>query len=300
MTRPDTPSLSSRLTDGGILVLPGVYDALSAVLAQEAGAEGVYLSGASIAYTQLGRPDIGLVSMTEVAHQLGLIADRIQIPIMVDADNGYGNALNVQRCVRLFERAGASAIQLEDQTLPKRCGHLRGKSLVSTAEMVGKIHAALDARASDETLIVARTDAMGVEGFEAALDRADAYAAAGADVLFVEAIGSVEDMRSVTGRYDIPLLVNIVEGGDTPLMSAAELETLGFSIAIFPGGAVRAVSLGLQEYYDSLIAHGSNVPFRARMNDLRGINRIVGTDGLLALGKRYDDDIKPAFNGEAL
>lgn len=300
MTDNSASKLRDRLAQGRIVVMPGIYDSLSAVLAQKAGAEALYLSGASIAYTQLGRPDVGLVSMAEVAQLLTLIADRVDIPILVDADNGYGNALNVQRTVRLFERAGAAAIQLEDQTLPKRCGHLGGKSLISTTEMVGKIKAALDARASDQTLIVARTDAVGVEGLDRALERADAYAEAGADVLFIEAIGSDADMRTVTSRYAgrVPLLVNIVEGGATPLLPANALEAMGFSIVIFPGGAVRAVSRALDDYYSSLMTHGTNAPFLPRMNDLRGINGIVGTEDLLALGKRYDPDIQPAFTGE--
>src|SRR5690606_22583120 len=157
-----------------ILLAPGVYDALSALIAEQAGAEAVYLSGASIAYTRLGRPDIGLVSMTEVADTLAMVRDRIGLPIVVDADNGFGNALNVQRTVRMVERMGAAALQLEDQTMPKRCGHLDGKSLISQAEMAGKIRAACDARASDETLIIGRTDAIAVEGFERALERAEA------------------------------------------------------------------------------------------------------------------------------
>lgn len=294
------PSLRDRLGDSRILIAPGVYDGLSARQAEASGAEAVYLSGASIAYTLLGRPDIGLVSMTEVAEVISRISDRIQIPIIVDADNGYGNALNVQRCVRLFERSGAGAIQLEDQTLPKRCGHLTGKSLVSAAEMVGKIHAALDARASGGTLIIARTDAIGVEGLACALDRADAYVEAGADVLFIEAIGGIEDMRMVNARYHgrVPLLVNIVEGGKTPAMTAAELQDLGFRLVIFPGGAVRAISHTLIRYYDSLLAHGTNAPMREHMLDLKGVNTVVGTQDLLALGEKYDREIKPAFSGD--
>lgn len=280
-----------------ILVAPGIYDGLTAAMAQAAGAKAVYLSGASIAYTLLGRPDIGLVSMTEVCDVIGRISDRISLPIIVDADNGYGNALNVQRCVRLFERAGAAAIQLEDQTLPKRCGHLTGKSVVGTDEMVGKIKAALDARANSDTVIIARTDAIGVEGLQAALERADAYAEAGADVLFIEAVAGA-DMAEVNARYagKVPLLVNIVEGGKTPPLSAKELEAMGYRLAIFPGGAVRAISFALTEYFASLLAHGTNVPMRERMFDLRGINDIVGTDGLLELGKQYDTAIKPAFS----
>ena len=203
--------LKSRLSKG-FLLAPGVYDALSALLAQRGGAETVYLSGASIAYTRFGRPDIGLVTMTEVAEVIAAIADRIDIPMIVDADNGFGNALNVQRTVRTFERAGAAALQLEDQTLPKRCGHLAGKTLISGPEMVGKIRAACDARASEDTLIVARTDAIAVEGFEPALDRAESYLEAGADVLFIEAPRSLNEMRTITGQFGgrIPLLANMV------------------------------------------------------------------------------------------
>jgi PEP phosphonomutase and related enzymes len=228
--------LRERLRSGGIVVAPGVFDGLSALVASQAGFEALYLSGASIAYTRFGRSDIGLVSMTEVADTLGAIRERVETPIIVDADTGFGNALNVQRTVRLFERNGASGIQLEDQSSPKRCGHLNGKSLISAAEMVGKIKAALDARKSEDTLIVARTDAIGVEGFDAALDRAGRYMEAGCDVLFVEAPRSLDEMRSITGSFGqhVPLLANMVEGGKTPLLSADELEKIGYRLAISP------------------------------------------------------------------
>lgn len=295
-----TKSLRARLAERRILVAPGVYDALSSVIAETSGAEAVYLSGASIAYTKAGRPDIGLMDMGEIAAIVESIHDRISVPIIVDADNGYGNAMNVQRTVRTFERAGANAIQLEDQTLPKRCGHLAGKTLVSTAEMVGKIKAALDARASDETLVIARTDAIAVEGFDRALERARAFAEAGADVLFVEAIGGVDDMKraiEILGT-GVPMLVNIVEGGKTPMLTAAELEALGFGIVIFPGGAVRAIAHHLTHYYQSLLANGTNAPFRDHMLDFKGINAIVGTDQMLALGRQYDPEIQLALVGE--
>jgi 2-methylisocitrate lyase-like PEP mutase family enzyme len=285
--------LRTRLRDPRILVAPGVYDALSAALAERAGFEAIYLSGASIAYTRLGRPDIGLTTISEVENVLGNIRERTALPVIVDADTGFGNAINVQRTVRMLERAagpGTLAIQLEDQTLPKRCGHLDGKSLVGTAEMCGKIRAALDARASAETLVVARTDAVAVEGLAAALDRADAYADAGADVLFVEAVRSDGDMRAATSRLGarVPLLVNMVEGGKTPLRPAAELEALGFSIVIFPGGAVRALVHALGEYYGALATHGTTEPFRDRMLDFDSLQATLGTAELLARGKRYD------------
>ncbi|MCT8973663.1 isocitrate lyase/PEP mutase family protein [Microbaculum marinisediminis] len=284
--------LKTRLGNGKILVAPGIYDGLSGLVAERAGAEAVYLSGASIAYTRFGRPDVGLVSMSEVADTIAAIRDRISTPIVVDADTGFGNAINVKRTVRQFERVGASAIQLEDQTLPKRCGHLDGKTLVSVGEMVGKIKAALDARSGEDTLIIARTDAVAVDGLSAGIDRAAAYAEAGADVLFVEAPKSVEDMTEiVAGLGDgTPLMANMVEGGKTPAMTAADLEALGFALVIFPGGAVRAIAATLEGYYSSLVAHGSNEPFRKNMVDFEGINRIVGTPELLEEARRYDEE----------
>jgi 2-methylisocitrate lyase-like PEP mutase family enzyme len=283
-------SLKQRLSRGPAVVAPGVYDALTAALAAAAGFEALYVSGAAIAYTRLGRPDIGLVSMSEVAEVVELIRDRTGAPLVVDADTGYGNALNVQRTVRLLERAGAAAIQLEDQTFPKRCGHLRDKSLVPPAEMAGKVKAAVDARASDETLIVARTDAVAVEGFEAALARARLYAEAGADVLFVEAPRSKDQLAAVTAALGNvrPLLANMVEGGDTPLASAAELDDLGFRLVIFPGGIVRALAKTAQAYYGSLARHGTNEPFRDRMFDFAALNALLGTPEMLALGKAYE------------
>lgn len=281
-------SLRDRL-HAGLLVAPGVYDALTAALAADAGFEALYVSGAAIAYTRLGRPDIGLVSMSEVAETVTLLRDRVPTPLIVDADNGFGNALNVQRTVRLFERAGAGAIQIEDQTQPKRCGHLRDKTLIPAAEMVGKLRAALDARVSEDTLIIARTDAVAVEGIGPAVERARRYAEAGADVLFVEAPQSREQLSEVAAalRGLCPLMANIVDGGDTPPLLAAELERIGFRLVIFPGGIVRALARAAQDYYASLARHGSNLPFADRMFDFAGLNALIGTPEMLALGRAY-------------
>lgn len=283
-------SLKSRLSSPRILLAPGVYDALTALVATEAGAEALYLSGAGIAYTRLGRPDIGLVSMAEVADVIALLRDRVPLPLIVDADTGFGNALNTQRTVRVFERAGATALQLEDQTFPKRCGHLSEKRVIPVAEMVGKVKAAVDARASAETLIIARTDALAVEGLNAALDRAEAYREAGADVLFVEAPGSVEDLSAIVARLKgtAPLMANMIEGGLTPMRSAAELEVMGFSLVIFPGGIARAVAHTAQAFYRTMLADGSTAAFRDRMFDFRDLNGVIGTAGMLALGKTYE------------
>src|SRR6478736_9123375 len=190
----DKETLRARLSGKPIVVAPGVYDPFTALVATQAGFSTLYVSGAAIAYTRLGRPDIGLVSMTEVTETLALIRDRVDCHLIVDADTGYGNALNVVRTVREFERAGANAIQLEDQDFPKRCGHLDGKALIPAAEMCGKIRAAVDTRRSRETLIIARTDAVAVDGFERAIERAVMYREAGADMLFVEAPRTRDDL----------------------------------------------------------------------------------------------------------
>lgn len=286
----DHDTLRARLSRKPIVVAPGVYDPFTALIAVQAGFDTLYVSGAAIAYTRLGRPDIGLVGMTEVAETLKLIRDRVDAHLVVDADTGYGNALNVVRTVREFERAGATAIQLEDQDFPKRCGHLDGKGLVSAAEMCGKIRAAVDSRRSRETLIVARTDAVAVEGFDAALERAVQYRDAGADVLFVEAPRTSDDLARVAKSLGggLPLLANMVEGGKTPTLPAAELEKMGFSLVIFPGAIVRALGHMASEFYASLASHGYNEPYRNRMLDFAGINALLGTDEAMALGARYD------------
>jgi len=283
--------LRKDLASGRFVLAPGCYDAMSALLIEQAGFRAAYLSGASIAYTRFGRPDIGLISMAEVAEVVSQIRERIALPLVVDADTGFGNALNVMRTVRLLEARGASAIQIEDQTLPKRCGHLADKGLVSTAEMVGKVKAALDARQNESTVVIARTDAIAVEGFDKALERAEAYREAGADVLFVEAPTSEAELQTIATRFKgrVPLLANMVEGGATPIRSAEQLQGLGFSIAIFPGGTVRALVHALQGYFASLHAHGTTAPYRDRMLDLQGLNALLGTPEMIALGQRYQD-----------
>ena len=283
-------SLKARLASREIVLAPGIYDALSALVAEQAGFEALYLSGASIAYTRLARSDVGLTTYTEVADTLARICERVALPVIVDADTGFGNALNTQRTVRGFERAGAAMIQLEDQGFPKRCGHLDGKTVVPVREMQGKLKAALDARDSAETLILARTDALAVEGLDAALDRAEAYLACGVDALFIEALRSPEQMDAACRRFAdrIPLLANMVEGGKTPIQDADALQAHGFRIAIFPGGTARAVVHTLQGYYGSLHQHRTTQPWRDRMLDFDGLNAVIGTPELMALGKRYE------------
>ncbi|WP_171127122.1 MULTISPECIES: oxaloacetate decarboxylase [unclassified Ruegeria] len=284
-------SLKSRLKNKEILVAPGVYDGLTASLAEKAGFEALYLSGAAVAYTRLGRPDIGLSTASEMADTMTLIADRVSLPVIIDADTGFGNALNAQRTMRLYERAGASALQIEDQTYPKRCGHLSDKSLIPAQEMAGKIAAMADARANSDTLIIARTDAIAVEGYQAATDRAEIYLEAGADVLFLEAPQSREQLTSIADQFAprVPLLANMVEGGATPILGANDLEAQGYSIVIFPGGIVRALAKTAQAYYQSLAVNGSNKPFAQNMFDFGGLNEVIGTAEMLEAGARYDD-----------
>ena len=272
------------------LLAPGIYDALSGLIAEQSGAQAVYLSGASIAYTRFGRSDLGLVSVSEVHDTLAAVTDRIKIPIIVDADTGFGNALNVQRTIRNFERAGAAAIQIEDQSFPKRCGHLDGKVLIKTDEMVGKVKAAVDARKTSDTLIIERTDARDVEGLQEAIDRAHTYEEAGADILFIEAPRSVDELKIIRKSFHLntPLLANMVEGGKTPVKTADDLKSLGFNIVIFPGGAVRAATFQLQEYYAGLLENGSNAEFSKRMHDFDSLNAVIGTPELLSLGKKYE------------
>lgn len=283
--------LRQLINNKEILVAPGGYDALSASLIEKGGFNAMYLSGASIAYTRFGRPDIGLVSMSEVADTISVIRERTDLPMIVDGDTGFGNAINVQRTVKLFERCGASAIQLEDQQMPKRCGHLKGKSLVSKEEMVGKVKAAVDARSNPDTMIIARTDAIAVEGFDAAVDRAMAYYEAGADMLFIEAPENLEQMHTINRIFKdkVPLLANMVEGGSTPIEKASDLEDMGYSLVIFPGAMVRAYTFMAQEFLASIKENGNTDNYRSRMLDLTGLNELLGTNELLANGQKYQE-----------
>jgi len=293
----DAETLRTRLTRKPVVVAPGIYDALTAHLAERAGFSTLYVSGAAIAYTRLGRPDIGLVAMNEVADAISLISDRVRADLVVDADTGYGNALNVGRTMRLFERAGARAIQLEDQAFPKRCGHLDNKTLIPPEEMIGKIKAALDARRSRETLVIARTDAVAVEGFDRAVARAISYRDAGADILFIEAPKTRAELQRIPSAIsDVPLMANMVEGGKTPPLNASELEAIGFSLVIFPGAIVRVLARAAVEFYAVLAAKGTSEPFQDRMYDFTALNELIGTPEMIALGKQYEANTKKGDN----
>lgn len=284
------PALRSRLAQDTPLLVPGVYDALTALLAEQAGFEALYLSGGAVAYSQLGRSDVGLTTASETANVLARITDRVALPVIVDGDTGYGNALNVQRTVRDFERAGAAMIQLEDQDFPKRCGHLDGKRLIPTKEMCGKLRAALDARKSEDTLILARTDAVAVEGLEAAFERAQAYRDCGVDALFIEAIRSTEDMKRACDTFSpqLPMLANMIEGGKSPVRAARELGEIGYRIVIFPGGTARFVAKQLSRYFESLKTNETTSALAHEMFNFDELNGRIGTPALMTLAARYE------------
>lgn len=238
------------------LLLPGAANALTARVVEDAGFDAVYVTGAGVTNTYLGMPDHGILTLDELCGHVDAICDVVGIPVVVDADTGFGNALNVQRTVRRLERAGAAGIQIEDQVSPKKCGHFNGKEVVSVGEMVGKVRAAVDARVEDDLVIVARTDARATEGLTAACDRAAAYLEAGADVIFVEAPESVEEMRFITTQVPALHVANMVEGGRTPLLPRATLGELGFAVALYANAAMRGAVVGMRGVLAHLDKHG--------------------------------------------
>lgn len=239
------------------LVLPGAVNALAVRVIEEAGFPAAYVSGAGVTNNFLGIPDLGLLTITELTDHVAAMSDITKIPLLVDADTGFVNAINVQRTVRTLESAGAAGLQLEDQVTPKKCGHFAGKEVVDTSEMVGKIHAAVDARQDPNLVIVARTDARAVEGIQSACARAVAYHEAGADVLFVEAPRSVDEMRHITGSVPGVHIANMVEGGLTPLLTREELGELGFGIALYANAPMRGAVSGMKTILEHLVKHGS-------------------------------------------
>jgi len=270
-------------------LLPGATDALTARVVEQLGFDAVYLSGAGFANAQLGVPDLGLVSLSEIALQTERLRDAVNIPIVVDGDTGFGGPLNVMRTVRLLERRGASAIQLEDQEFPKRCGHFEGKSVVSATEMVARISAAVDARDDENFVVIARTDARAIDGLSAAIDRAHLYRETGADVLFVEASESREEIEAVAKELPGPLLINIVEGGKTPMLGIDELEALGYSLVLYANSAMRAGIHGVQHVLRSLLENGSTAEVLDSMLSWEDRQALVDKPAFDLLEKRYDE-----------
>lgn len=273
---------------GECLVVPGVYDALSARICQSVGFEAVYLTGAGYANSALGMPDVGLVTVTELRDHVARTFDATEVPLIVDADTGFGNAVNVGRTVRLLERAGAAALQMEDQVFPKRCGHFDGKAVISRNEMVQKIHAAVDARDSESTLIIARTDARQVSGLDDALDRAEAYREAGADVLFVEAPEGVSEIDAIATRFsDVPLMLNLVEGGKTPLVKTDALGEKGYVMALYANAALRAAQRAVTSVMTTLRESGSTTSVIDSLASWEERQEMVGKTHFDLLEQKY-------------
>ena len=248
--------IAACVTARRALLVPGAANALCARIIADLQFEAVYVTGAGVTNMYLGLPDMGVLSLTQLADHTAAIRDAVALPIIVDADTGFGNALNVHHTIRVLQRAGANAIQLEDQVSPKRCGHFAGKEVIAVREMVGKIHAAVDARTSADLLIIARTDARAVDGFQAAVDRASAYIEAGADIMFVEAPESLDEMRRIPTLLAAPQLVNMVVGGKTPIVDASDLSAMGFAIVLYANAALQGAILGMQNALRELKERG--------------------------------------------
>jgi len=276
-----TTALRTLIAEDAIVVAPGVYDGMSARLAQRAGFAAVYATGGGIARS-MGYPDLGLLGLTEVADRLAVIVEHAGVPVIADADTGYGNTLNVRRTIRAFERAGVAALHLEDQTFPKRCGHLDDKAVVPTGEMVQKLRAARDAASDRDLVLIARTDAIAVEGLDAAIERALAYAAAGADVIFVEAPTSEAQMETIARRVAAPKLLNMFEGGKTPLLPLDRLQVLGYRIVIIPSDLQRAAIRAMQDVLAAIRRDGNSRTLADRMATFTEREAIVGTADYLS------------------
>jgi len=283
-----TAVLRRLLQEEDILLAPGCFNALSARLVEQAGFKAIYVSGASLAGNFLGYPDIGLATMSEVLENARNIVQVTRLPVVCDADTGFGNAINMTRTVREFESIGLAGIQIEDQLMPKKCGHTEGKLLISKAEMVQKVKAAVDARRDPDFVFVVRTDAIAVNGLEDALDRALAYREAGADVLFVEAPRNVEEMHRICRTIQTPLLANMVEGGGkTPILALRELKEMGYKMVIYPVSAHMAAIRAMKEVLAVLKEDGTTARYAPRMVSFQEMFEVVGRSGYVALEKKY-------------
>ena len=277
-----TTKFRQLLNQPGIIQAPGSYDCLTAKLIQQAGFPAVYMTGAGTSVAQLGYPDLGLATMTDMIANAASITDILDVPLIADADTGYGGILNVRRTVRQYERAGVAAIHIEDQEMPKRCGHLDDKKVVSTEDLVQKIRAAVDARTDDDFTIIVRTDSIAVTGWEDAMVRCEEYIKAGADALFVEALRTPEEVEQVGKNISVPLLYNFVESGKSPLLSAADLEKFGFKIVIYPASALLAVTRVVEKIMAQLKETGTTAHLIDDMVSLEACFEVVGLSEMLA------------------
>ncbi|MES1923964.1 isocitrate lyase/PEP mutase family protein [Salinisphaera sp. T31B1] len=272
-----------------LLVAPGVFDLISAKVAQSHGFSALYMTGYGTVASHLGLPDAGLAGYRDMVDRVAHISARTTPPLIADGDTGYGGLLNVQHTVAGYERAGAQAIQLEDQESPKKCGHMLGRRVVAAEEMVAKIRVAVDTRNSDDFLIIARTDARTTLGLDEALRRAEAYAEAGADILFVESPESPDEMQTIADRFDLPLVANMVEEGRTPFMSAAELQAIGFSLAIYPASGFLSAAAAMDKAYGALKTRGTTTDSGVDLYPFQGLGSLLGFDDVYAFEQKYAD-----------
>jgi carboxyvinyl-carboxyphosphonate phosphorylmutase len=282
-----TSALRQLLRQPGIIVAPGAYDCLTAKLIEREGFPVVYMTGAGTAVTRVGKPDLGFASLTEMLANASAIASTISVPLIADADTGYGGALNVYRTVQEYEKAGVAALHIEDQAFPKRCGHLDGKEVVLLTEMVVKLRAACDARTDEDLVIIARTDALAVTGLDDTLRRCAAYAEAGADVLFVEALRTQEEIDRVRREVDVPLLYNFVEHGKSPLIPVSQLEVLGFKMVIFPGSLMLSVCTLAQRILREIHQYGTTANLLGEMGSVVDLFNLMGMQEALALDAKW-------------
>lgn len=282
-----TSRLKQYLLDNEILIMPGAHDALTAKIVAAAGFRALTMGGYAASASLLGQPDISLLTMTETVDCYRRVVDAVDIPVFVDGDTGYGGILNVRRTVKEIERTGAAGMFIEDQVFPKRCGHMEGKQVIETEEMAAKIKAAVDARSDADFIIMARTDALAVHGLRRAIERANRYRAAGADLIFVEAPTSVEQMAAITAGVDAPLLANNVEGGKSPLLKAEELQRIGYSAVVFPVAATFAVAQAVSRLMRHLKASGTTAGFLENMSTFDDFNRLVGLERLRELEEKF-------------
>jgi 2-methylisocitrate lyase-like PEP mutase family enzyme len=282
--------LRAKLEERRGLLVPGAANALAARIVEDLGFEAIYLTGAGATNSFLGLPDLGFITLTEIAQHTAAIREAVNIPIVVDADTGFGNALNVRHTVRVLERAGADAVQIEDQIMPKKCGHFNNKSVIAAEEMAGKIRAAVDARSNNDFLIIARTDAIAVEGFEPAMERAERYVAAGADVTFVEAPESIEEIRKIPQRLSVPQVINVVVGGKTPVLTQEELAKMGFGLVLYANVALQGAVAGMQVALKALKATGRMDEAGAMVASFAERQRLVK--------KPFFDELNRKYGGE--
>jgi 2-methylisocitrate lyase-like PEP mutase family enzyme len=282
-------TIAQCLRDGEFVLAPGIFDLISARMADSMGFNAIYMTGYGIAASYLGQPDAGYATYTDMVGRASQVASRTTTPLIADADTGFGGALNVQHTIRGYEKAGVQAIQIEDQEFPKKCGHTLGRKVVPLEDMVTKINVAAEARESDDFLIIARTDSRTSLGLDEALRRGEAFSKAGADIIFIESPETLDEMKTVCANFDKPCFANMVEGGRTPLLSAEELEDIGFKIAIFPGTGFLATAQVLHNVYGALKKDGISTQVADQLYPFEDMNKLMGFEDVWEFDKKYGD-----------